>query len=462
MLLKKLTGILLAAALIFSASACSASGGTAGSSGTEETEISSAGEASAGEASSQPSDGAKTEIRMAWWGGDSRHEKYNQILDLYESENPNVKIMREYGGNYWEKLATMVAGGNPPDVIHMWNPYFMRYASSGTLEDLTPYFEDGVIKSDGWTMSIQDTGVYEGKTLLAIIGVNAAGLAYNETMIREAGMEPPKSGMTWDEYTEYCRELKTKLPEGVYPSYDCTIYGPYTEFTFSYLRSYEPDIVTPDGKQLAVDSSVLKDYLSYWEMMRDEGLSPNAQIMAEQAGKIWEEHMFTAGKVATFFTNSNQLEYYQRIMQDKVAWVRAPVIPDAPYPKSEFFMSVGLGISKTSQVKDEAAKLIDWFCNTKEVQLIYNMEFGTPANSNVLKWLEEEGKLTEAVEVPSKYMEEISQDTPPTTMTNSTLQSVFDAEWLACQQEVGFKTKTIDQAVDEFVAIANDRLANES
>ena len=45
-------------------------------------------------AAAQDSD-LQGEIRFSWWGGQVRNDKTDQIIQLFEGQNPNVSIVRE-------------------------------------------------------------------------------------------------------------------------------------------------------------------------------------------------------------------------------------------------------------------------------------------------------------------------------------------------------------------------------
>ena len=80
---------------------------------------------SAGNNPSANTDGANNsgveqiELRMAWWGGQERHDRTLKVIELYEKENPHIKIIPEYSGfdGYFDKLTTQFAAGNAPDII---------------------------------------------------------------------------------------------------------------------------------------------------------------------------------------------------------------------------------------------------------------------------------------------------------------------------------------------------------
>lgn len=65
------------------------------------------------------SDSEEVTLRVAWWGGQERHDRTLQVIEMYEEENPHVTIEAEYSGfdGYFDKLNTQLAAGNAPDVI---------------------------------------------------------------------------------------------------------------------------------------------------------------------------------------------------------------------------------------------------------------------------------------------------------------------------------------------------------
>jgi len=60
-------------------------------------------------------------LRIAWWGGDTRHSYTQQVIDMYEAKYPNVTIEPEYASfdDYWKKLAPQAAANRLPDIVQM-------------------------------------------------------------------------------------------------------------------------------------------------------------------------------------------------------------------------------------------------------------------------------------------------------------------------------------------------------
>ena len=119
-MLKKTLGSVSALLMVLSATACSSgdaasSSSDAGGSSSETTSSSSASSDDGGSAAA----GEEMNLRMIWWGSQTRHEYTQAAIDVFEEKNPGVTIspqMVSWDG-YWQKLATQSASQDLPDII---------------------------------------------------------------------------------------------------------------------------------------------------------------------------------------------------------------------------------------------------------------------------------------------------------------------------------------------------------
>lgn len=85
-------------------------------------------------------------LRMAWWGDQPRNDYTNEVIKMYEEQNPGITIEAEYASwdDYWQKLAPQAAANELPDIIQMDLSYLAQYAQNNQLADLTPFLEDQI------------------------------------------------------------------------------------------------------------------------------------------------------------------------------------------------------------------------------------------------------------------------------------------------------------------------------
>ena len=59
---------------------------------------------------------ADVTLTFAFWGNDDRAERYNQLIEAFQTDQPNITVNTTFTDfpSYWEKRQTEVAGGGLP------------------------------------------------------------------------------------------------------------------------------------------------------------------------------------------------------------------------------------------------------------------------------------------------------------------------------------------------------------
>lgn len=125
-----------------------------------------------------------------------RTEVLQGIVDKYETNNPGVtvEIVSLPWGQAFEKLATMVAGGDIPDVVEMPDTWQALYAGSGrlaSLKDRVAGWEHGSTLTDK-TVAM---GSQAGDLYMIPYGFYLRAMFYNKKLLAEAGVENPPATM---------------------------------------------------------------------------------------------------------------------------------------------------------------------------------------------------------------------------------------------------------------------------
>lgn len=188
--------IMSAAMAVLMAGSLAACGGSA-SSTADSTAAESTSTAASTEATAESTDEPVT-IRITWWGGQTRHDLTQQVLDLYTSEHPNVTFEAVPSGwdGYFEKLATDTATGGMADIVQMDYMYISTYAKNGSLADLSSFASDGTLDISNVDDALADAGTIEGKMVGIPLSTSLVSFIYNPAVLEEAGVEAPKNGWT--------------------------------------------------------------------------------------------------------------------------------------------------------------------------------------------------------------------------------------------------------------------------
>lgn len=179
--------------------------------------------AACGDGDDAASDG-KVKLSIFWWGGEARAQLTEQALDLYTKKNPDVTFEKVWQANqgYFDKLATLTAGGNPPDIFQIDDNYLAEYAARNATLDLKKYQDSGDLDTSKFPPSLLQYGEVDGKLAGVAAGENTQGLVYNKTLLTKNGLPEPTTGMSWEEHIAWAEQVskKTKVPGTQDPSAD--------------------------------------------------------------------------------------------------------------------------------------------------------------------------------------------------------------------------------------------------
>jgi multiple sugar transport system substrate-binding protein len=363
--MKRALTMLVSASLLLTATACG--GNTAAPTG---------GDAAKKTDTAAGSSNAPVTLRVAWWGGQARHDYTFKVIELYQKQHPNVKIEAEYAAfdDYWKKLAPQAAANDLPDVIQMDVSYLSQFGGRGQLEDLQPYTKNNMIDTSAVAPNTLSSGEYNGKLYQITLGVNALGGTVDPEMLKKVGATMPAKDWTWDDMETLGKQLKAGGKQlGDTMRYD--VYFPY------YLRSVDQKLYSPDGTTLGYsDDKAFVDYYKRYQRMYDAGYFLSLDKLAVKKATPEDDEMVLGNSFGSFGW-SNQY----------VAWTAAAkrptelIPPPGPNGKKGLFLksSMGFSITKNSKQKEEAAKFINFFVNDIEANKIIKGERGVPISSKV-------------------------------------------------------------------------------
>ncbi len=353
----------------------------------------------------------KVTIKIAWWGGDARHAITQEALDLYTELNPNVTFETSPSGwdGYFESLSTQAASGAMPDIVQMDYLYISTYANNGTLADLTPYIEDGTIDVSNIDENILNSGQIGDEMAGLVLSTSVISASYNPTVLEMAGLEAPEQDWTFDDFAE---DLKTIHDEtGLYGATFDPV-GDTNIFNY-WVRSHGESLFSEDQKSLGYDDDqIFVDFVNFFKDLMDEGAFPNPDQLSTltEAGDtglpiVTDEAGYQIGW-NNFPTNVSEIN-------DSIQLVTPPTTADGNglWLKPGMFFS----ISESSEVKDEAAKFLNWFVNSTEAADVVGTDRGTPVSSEIREYLRSNGSLSEKQVEMFDYVDiaaEIAGETP--------------------------------------------------
>lgn len=461
---KKLLATLLTLAMAASMVACGSPEETVGSTPAE-SQASSSGstassESAAGNESAAGSETAEEPVTLsiAWWGGQTRHDYTEQLLELYTQSHPNVTFESSPSGwdGYFDKMATQAAAGAMPDIVQMDYLYISTYANNGSAVDLQKFIDNGTIDVSNIDEAVLGTGKIGDSLAGMVLSNSIMALTYNPDVLAEAGVETPSVDWTWSDYIAAWKQIAEKTDAfGI----ETNLTDNINMFNY-YVRQHGQKLFSDDNKSLGYeDDAIMVDFINTISELVECGAMPNPDEYAQISTLPKESFPVVTGGAA-FRNDWNNYCVIAEGTNDKLQLVTPPMAEDgtkALWVKPGMFFSVASTATEAEQ--QAAAEFINWFVNSEEANAIIMAERGVPVSSEIRSFLADSGKMTqkqiemfEFVDVAVPVCAEVPAPDPAgVSEVNTAFQ---DAVY-----NVLYGRKTAEAAAADFRAIANDVLS---
>lgn len=382
-------------------------------------------------------------LRFTWWGGDERHARTQEVIELFEEEHPNITVQGEFKdwNGYWDSLATTVAADDAPDIIQMDELFIASYAERGVLLDLDTVSEQ--LDTGNFDENALATGVVDDGQYAVPVGLTAYSMVANLDLLDEYGVEAPDdSTWTWDDL----KEIGTQISEasggevtGV-QSWGFDIGG-----VNIWARQAGASLYDEDGN-VALPPGVLVDYWNYLIDLAEDGAAPDPTVSVERATQGLSESG-TATNTSVFATWWNtQLTSLTAASGSELALVHLPgESQDGPavYYKPSMYWSIAAGTDHPA----EAALFVDFLANSEAAADVLKTDRGVPANEQIRAFLADQ--LEETDQAAITYLDEVSVGETPRVTPNgaSDVESILQRH----TEQVLFGQMTPEDAAQSFI-----------
>ncbi len=154
-----------------------------------------------------------TDLRFAFWGDPAEQAAYQSVVDTFESAHPEIDVTVDYTasqGDYYRKIASDFAAGQPPDVFLTNYRQFGQYAGAGGLAPIQPYIENSaqISEADYYSQSLDAFRFGDANDLYCLPqNISSLVVYYNQDLFEAAGVSLPTDGWNWDEFIAAAQTL---------------------------------------------------------------------------------------------------------------------------------------------------------------------------------------------------------------------------------------------------------------
>jgi len=438
---KHLMGI-LAAVLVLTLAACG--GGSSGGPSSESPSPSpSASSPAAGPSSSAAPE--PVELRIMWWGDQTRADLTNQALRKFEEKYPHIKVVGEFApsSSYFDKLNTLLASGTAPDVFFLGGNY-IDYADKDVLLDLNQFVGQELDLSD-MDKGLIEYGTYKGALYNLSAGANSRGMLVNATMFKNAGMPVPTDDWTWEDFARISVEISQKLGKGYYGTYQFGVEG----IKGVFLATRGKVFYDTEKSAIGFELQDVIDWFTFWEDLYKQGGAVAPELQVSNPPDDPNKSLVSAGKVAMNMIPSNQLAAHQNLTQDELTLVLPPAGPSGHGVILE--SSQGLSVYANTKHPKEAATLLNFWINDEDAALILGNNRGVPGTSKQRAALKQNASPVD--QIVYDYLDRVSassEDQPVKLSFNPPGYTEWNKLLETSLQEIAFGRKSGKQAAEEF------------
>lgn len=396
-------------------------------------------------------------IRFSWWGGQVRNQKTDEIIQLFEQQNPGVSVSRENADfqPYWERLTIQATGNNQPCAITMQTRWLATYAQPNILMPLDDMVEEGLFDVSGIPEPVLEAGRgADGNLYMIPHGVFYFALMYNQQMAEEAaeqGVDRLEYPYTWDELAQYVRDVQQTLPDGTAGTHNM---GREPDAFVTWVQSRGEDVF--DGSEVAFSLETAVAWFEFWEQLRLDGVTESPEAMVDENSQLVEETNLANGR--GFLTNRppNQLGSVQTVTDTVNPGATIDIMPYPTGDDGTVGMDLGangIAIGANCPEADIPATVawINFFTQDSEAAGIYESDNGVVA-VDALATEQAEDPETQPTQVRHiELYQEVADEANPVFWPAGGYQAMTDTLNRA-YDSVAFEMLTPEQGAEEFLA----------
>ena len=338
-------------------------------------------------------------LTMSWWGGESRHNAYQEALKAFSAANSNITVNPTFAAwSGWEDtMSTKFVGGVAEDVCQInWNWLYNYSANGQTFIDLNSV-TDYIDMSQWDDAKLAACNVANAQQCVPV-AMTGRIFYWNMTTFNKAGItEVPK---TLDDLMNAGKAFQEKLGDDYYPLH----LGAYDRMILMvfYLESkYGKDWADPTTSTLNYTADEIAEGIDFIKSLVDGHVimplptyyGANGDNAAHQSNE------WITGKMAGIFEWDSSATKFQDALdeENKPGFTVGEEIKFGDNNGGFSKVSMGLAITKTCKNVAEAATLINFLLNEEKGASIMGSECGIPASKAGLKFAQDAGAVKSLV-----------------------------------------------------------------
>lgn len=390
------------------------------------------------------------ELRMSWWGGESRHTATQKAIAACGAKYGHT-VKGEFTGfdGYLEKLTTQMAGKTEADIMQVNWPWLPLFSKNGTgFADLRTL--KGLDLSN-WTDEDLAAGSMNG--VLQGLSVSTTGRVFffNATTFEKAGVAIPKN---WDEFFTATKTIKEKLGKDYY-TFNAVKETAQLLTTLAVVQKTGKDLVDTKTNRVAWTPQELAAGISFLGKLVETGAIRSQKEEASDGNvNLFEKPAWAEGRVAGSYEWDSTYSKYADPLKGQVLkpvpmLKLADAVTEGVYRKPSMVFS----ISKNSKNPEAAAQIVNCLLNEPEGIDALGTSRGLPASKAAAQRLGDKGEP----EVRAANAIVMAASGPVVSPFNE--HPEIRAAFIDSLEEYAYGQLSAESAAEQIIDMVNDVLA---
>ena len=387
------------------------------------------------------------ELRMSWWGGNSRHQATLKALEAFEKTHPEIKVKAEYTGwdGHLSRLTTQMASGTEPDVMQTNWPWLIIFSKNGE-----GYYDLNTLKNE------LDLNQYQAKDLQSTtingklnglpISVNAPVFYYNDVTWKKAGLAYPT---TWDAFFASGKSFQQKLGNNYYP-YSMVDQDVILLLNAYMMQKYQKPMFDSRGKFTWNDAQ-WEEAFSFVKRLSDDHVVPSLKTLSSYGkGNLYEMKPWINGEWGGTFTWNISIRMYINNLTPpaKLELGDYVMLPGVTESGVYFKTAQMFSVAKSSKHPKEAAMLVNFLLNDPQAIEALGLERGIPLSKTAETLLTQKGVIDPNDPVVAGLQQ--AQSLPTTVVATPYIEDLQVVDQFMSAREKLDQGKPIPQVVSDF------------
>jgi multiple sugar transport system substrate-binding protein len=254
-----------------------------------------------------------------------------EMADAHNAAQQRVKVtILPTGGNYEDKLKTLLASGTAPEVARLNDDLLASYACRGSCRPIEEFLGRQKVNKDEFFPNQWRLPVYQNKTYAIISGYQPQVIWVNTDHFQKVGLQVPtvpyrSNEWTWDNYLDAAKKLTSAQlnPDGTPQVYGTNVLHSWYGY---WVHGHGGEVLTPDLKRFGLALPSGYEALQWAaDLINKHRVHPTVAYTAQSTNSA--SNLFLNGRLAMLAGGGNWNTYRTQI--NSFQW------DIVPYPKGK-------------------------------------------------------------------------------------------------------------------------------